>query len=123
MKFVLIFFAFIIAAALLVVGINFYLTPKDDLAKADYIVAISGGDTKSRTLQAIDLYKQGYAQKLVFSGAALDPLSPSNAKVMHDLAVENGVPESDIIVEELAKKYRTKCQEDSGQIGVTIQVR
>ena len=88
---------------LLVVGIDFYLSPRDELKNADVIVAISGGDTEARTRQAVELYKQGYAPKVLFSGAALDPLSPSNAEVMQKIALESGVPEKDILIDETAK--------------------
>ncbi|HMR73214.1 MAG TPA: YdcF family protein, partial [Candidatus Saccharibacteria bacterium] len=47
--------------------------------KADAIVAVSGGDTMARVDQAIELYKNGWATMLIFSGAALDKTGPSNA--------------------------------------------
>lgn len=94
-----------------VVGINNLLSV-DDLARcngpslvdpkcaqADAIVAISGGDTSARVAEAIKLYNQGWAKKLVFSGAALDSSGPSNADVMRKQALEVGVPASDIITE------------------------
>ncbi len=86
----------------LLIGIGKFLSPEDELKKADAIVAISGGDTKARTAQAIELYKDGWAPKLIFSGAALDPLSPSNASVMREQAVRGGVPSDDVIIEERA---------------------
>jgi uncharacterized SAM-binding protein YcdF (DUF218 family) len=93
----------LIGVFLLVTGINYYLTPKDELSKSDVVVAISGGDTQARTLKAVELYKEGFAPKILFSGAALDPLSPSNAKVMRDFALEAGVPMDDILLEETAQ--------------------
>lgn len=80
-----------------------YLSPQDELRKSDAIVAISGGDTSARTKEAIRLYKNGWAEKLIFSGAALDPLSPSNAEAMQELANESGIPEEDIYLEETAQ--------------------
>lgn len=71
--------------------------------KSDYIVVISGGDTAGRTRKGIELYKQAYAPKLLLSGDAADPKSPSNAKVMKRLAINSGVPEEDIIIEEKSK--------------------
>lgn len=99
---------------LLVVGINFYLSPQSELQKADVIVAISGGDTQARTQEAIKLYREGYAPKLLFSGAALDPLSPSNAKAMQDLALGAGVPESDILLEEGAVNTEENAKKSQG---------
>lgn len=77
-----------------------FITPSDDLKKADVIIAISGGETASRTQHAIDLYKEGWAPKLIFSGDALDPLSPSNADVMKQIATLSSVPSKDVFIEE-----------------------
>lgn len=68
-------------------------------APADVIVAISGGDTQARTAEAIDLYKNGWAPKLLFSGAALDTSGPSNAEAMRAQALKAGVPAKDIMLD------------------------
>lgn len=81
-------------------GIGFWLSPQDKLTKADAIVAISGGETESRAREAIRLYHEGYAPTLIFSGAALDPHSPSNAAAMQRQALISGVPKKDILLEE-----------------------
>lgn len=79
-----------------------YLSPNDNLTYADTIVAVSGdGD---RTKHAIDLYKQGYAPKLILSGAARDGLT-SNALAMHLEASQAGVPNEAVIIED--KAYNT----------------
>ncbi len=85
---------------LLFVGLPYYLAPQDKLVKADAIVAISGGETTSRTLEAVKLYDEGYAPTLILSGAASDPTSVSNAAAMKQIAVRAGVPASDIFIEE-----------------------
>lgn len=71
--------------------------------KADAIVAISGGDTSARAAEAIKLYQDGWASALVFSGAAADKSGPSNAAVMKKIALEQGVPEERIIIEDLSQ--------------------
>lgn len=85
---------------LLFYGLPYYLAPQDKLVKADAIVAISGGETTSRTLGAVKLYDEGYAPLLIFSGAAQDPTSVSNAAAMKKIAVSKGVPASSILIEE-----------------------
>ncbi len=80
-------------------GIGFYLSPQDNLQKADAIVVVSGGQTQSRAARGIELFKQGYAPKIVFSGAALDD-GPSNAFAMRDLALSEGVPAKNILIDE-----------------------
>jgi uncharacterized SAM-binding protein YcdF (DUF218 family) len=90
----------IVLAAVTFFSIGFYLSPQSSLRKVDAIVAISGGETDSRAAEAIRLYKEGWAQKLIFSGAAFDPTGPSNAEAMARIALREGVPESDILLEE-----------------------
>ncbi|HSX47933.1 MAG TPA: YdcF family protein [Candidatus Nanoarchaeia archaeon] len=92
---------FIIGAGLAVLfGIGYILSPQNSLQKSDAIVAISGGETTSRALEAIKLYKQGWAPKLIFSGAASDPNGPSNALVMKRLAIQQGVQSGDVLIDE-----------------------
>lgn len=93
-----------------IVTVSLFLPVYDPLAKADAIVAVSGGDTQGRTRHAIDLYEEGYAPRLVFSGAAADPKSASNAKVMMSIAASRGVPLSAISVEEYSKDTKENAQ-------------
>lgn len=105
-----------IILAAIIVGISLFLS-KDDLrgcgsapsaerqqcVVADAIVAVSGGDTRARTAEAVRLYQNGWAKKLVFSGAAADKSGPSNAKAMKNQAIAAGVPASVILVEEASE--------------------
>lgn len=84
----------------LIVGIGFYLSPQDKLKQADMIVAVSGGETEQRTMEAVRLYKKGMADTILFSGAAEDKSGPSNAAAMKAIAVSEGVPARNILVEE-----------------------
>ena len=104
-----------IAAAVVIIGIGTFLAPdglshceqqpstQQDCRKADAFVAISGGDTSARTAQAIQLYKDGWAEFLVFSGAALDKSGPSNAEAMRRQALGAGVPSVAILVDETSE--------------------
>lgn len=80
-----------------------FLAPRDELEKVDAIVAISGGNTTDRAEQAIKLYEEGWGEQIIFSGAALDPLSPSNAEVMREFAKLTGIPQEVIQIEEQAR--------------------
>lgn len=104
--------AVVLAFVVIVIGLSVYLTP-NDLAKcgerpsndsscgvAGAIVAVSGGDTDARTLEAITLYKNGWAPVLIFSGAAQDKSGPSNAAAMRQQALKSGVPDDAIVIEE-----------------------
>jgi uncharacterized SAM-binding protein YcdF (DUF218 family) len=86
-----------VTAALLAPG---YIldTPQPPPSKSDAIVVISGDEQMARFAEGVNLYRQGFGAYLVFSGAAFDN-GTSNADVMHDLAVERGIPESAILEE------------------------
>lgn len=107
--------AIVIVGAIAVSGIGAYLAPDGlsqcdpqpsgapDCEKVDAVVAISGGDTAARTNEAITLYKNGWADLLVFSGAAQDKSGPSNAEAMKRQAVAEGVAASSIIIDETSE--------------------
>lgn len=107
---------------LAIIGISVFLAP-NDLAKCDLepsvaegcaavdaIVAVSGGDTAARAKSAIELYKNGWAEILIFSGAAADPNSPSNAASMRKLAIENGVPAGAILLDEVSNTTKQNAE-------------
>lgn len=95
----------------LTVGLPLYLGPDDirgcsepsgvgKCQPVDVIVAVSGGDTNARTDEAIRLYKAGWSDNLLFSGAAADKSGPSNAQAMMQRALDSGVPAGAIRTEE-----------------------
>ncbi len=99
---------------ILTIVIGVYLTPDDlrgcktvstkgNCQKADAIVAVSGGNTSIRAAEAITLYKQGWADTLIFSGAAADTSGPSNAEVMRRQAINAGIPDDAIEIESSAQ--------------------
>ena len=116
---------------LITIGLHLYLQP-NDLASckdspvsfvdteterkclpADAVVAISGGDTNARADKAISLFKNGWASKIVFSGAAADTSGPSNAKVMRDRAINAGIPSGDILIDEYSKNTTENAKNSS----------
>lgn len=116
----LILLAILFIAAMFSVSI--YLQPDDlsrcaakpsgeaNCAKADAVVAISGGDTSARADEAIALYQNGWANKVIFSGAAQDKSGPSNASVMKTHALESGVPASVITIDETSNDTEENAQ-------------
>ena len=104
-----------IVALLVIFSLSIYLEPNSfkhcqsqpsdsgECAKGDVIVAISGGDTTARTNAAIELYKNGWADKILFSGAALDKTGPSNAVAMKAQALEAGIPKENILIDETSE--------------------
>lgn len=109
---IVVIFALIAAT---IIGIGAYLgvddlsscsqtpTGENPCNSADAIVAVSGGDTTARADEAIKLYQNGWADYIVFSGAAADKSGPSNAAVMKQQAIDAGVPESSILIETMSE--------------------
>jgi uncharacterized SAM-binding protein YcdF (DUF218 family) len=79
-------------------------------AVSDAIVVVSGGDTQARTAAGIDLYKNGWADTIIFSGAAQDKTGPSNAEAMQSQALQAGIPESAIIIDKEAESTQQNAQ-------------
>lgn len=120
---------FILVFLIVVIGLVTRFLGPDDIAgciespdgsppchKADAIVAVSGGDTTARTTEAVRLYKNGWAPRLVFSGAAEDEDSPSNAAVMRGIAIASGVPNEAIIVDEYGRTTKENAKETADQL-------
>lgn len=110
----------------MIIGISLYLQP-NDLATCNgqvsgtapcksvgAIVAISGGDTNARTDEAIRLYKNHWANTLIFSGAAVDKSGPSNAAAMRSRAEAQGVPSTAILVDELSDTTKQNAENTNG---------
>lgn len=111
-----------ISVIVIVIGISLYLQP-DDLKDCDVkpgtstqcqpvdaIVAVSGGDTGARTDEAIALYKNGWSNTLIFSGAAHDKSGPSNAAAMQTRAIAAGVPASAIYLDEYSETTKQNAE-------------
>lgn len=100
-NFIVILFVILIIFSIGMLAVGFYLSPQDVLEPTDAIVVISGGETATRTVRGIELYQDGFAPLIIFSGDALDPWSPSNASIMEKIALnEYDIPDEDIIIEE-----------------------
>lgn len=120
------FISAIVAAMVIVLLVGAYLAPDDlaqcdtrptqgiDCQEADAIVAVSGGDTHARTDEAVKLYENGWADTLIFSGAAADKSGPSNASAMRQHAIQSGVPVEAIIIEDISETTHQNAQQSSG---------
>lgn len=69
-----------------------FLTVDQELEQADVIIALSGGT--ERELYAAELYRLGYAPRIIMSGIA------PGAQSMARRAIEVGVPCSGIVIED-----------------------
>ena len=116
---VIIFICFVI---LLITSISIYLQPddltncadkpsdKNNCQPVDAIVAVSGGDTVGRVNEAINLYKNGWAKTIIFSGAAQDTSGPSNAAAMKSTAIDAGVPALAIWLDEYSQNTQQNAE-------------
>jgi len=71
-----------------------FLEVRDSLEPADAIVVFSGDSLFLRTIEAVSLYKNGYAKNLIFAGCAKvgGSLNQDNPFVLKRKAVAMGVP-------------------------------
>jgi uncharacterized SAM-binding protein YcdF (DUF218 family) len=75
-----------------------FLIVEDPLDRSDVIVVLSGGRKDERVRQAADLYKAGYAPRVLLSGgeALMDLPVPDLQKLQ---AVKHGIPETALLFE------------------------
>lgn len=104
----------VIAVVALPLFIGWYLSPQDILEKADSIVVVSGGDNNQRIEKAVQLYKEGWAPYILFSGAAAEG-NVSNALAMKRIAASKGVPASHIFMEE-----KSRTTEENAELSAVI---
>lgn len=90
----------LVVAAPLFIG--WYLSPQDVLEKVDVILVVSGGDNNARITKGVQLYEEGWAPVLMYSGAAAEG-DVSNAEAMRNISAKMGVPKKDMIIEEESK--------------------
>ncbi len=80
-----------------------YLAVRDEVRDADLIVALGSNSFGAVAEHAADLYRKGRAPRILFSGGRgrLSPAVPeTEAGLMRARAIESGVPDRDILVEE-----------------------
>lgn len=109
-KLLIAFIGLLVTSIVYAVLVSLYLPTSDPLKKADAIIVVSGGDTRGRTMHGVDLYQEGWAPKLIFSGAAADPNSASNAKAMLAIASSRGVKRSAIELDESARDTKENAE-------------
>jgi len=83
-------------------GLARYLIVQDKLAKADAIVVLGGDNNGERVNEGVKLYRKGYAKYLLMSGGPLS-WKLTYAQWMKKQAVESGVPESAILLEDRSR--------------------
>ncbi|WP_347862433.1 YdcF family protein [Salimicrobium sp. PL1-032A] len=64
-----------------------------------------------RIKEAIDLYQEGYVEYLIFTGGKSEEAAYSEAEVGKQTAMEAGVPEENILVEETSLVTKENLQE------------
>jgi uncharacterized SAM-binding protein YcdF (DUF218 family) len=87
--------------------------------KADVIIVLGGGvnkDTRAlpwgveeRVQKGVELYKDGYADKIIVTGGLIATNSYAESEVMAPYAIQLGVPAADVIQENKAKDTHTNA--------------
>jgi uncharacterized SAM-binding protein YcdF (DUF218 family) len=75
-----------------------HLVVRDSLDRADLIIVLGGDSNGERVAEAVDLYRRGYAPRLLMSGGPL-AWNLTYAQWMKKQAVEAGVPAAAIMVQ------------------------
>jgi uncharacterized SAM-binding protein YcdF (DUF218 family) len=86
-----------------------FLIVEDTLAPADVIVVLSGGRRDERVRQAADLYRAGYAPRVLLSGGeALSGLPTPDVQRLQ--ALKNGIPASALLFESASTSTGEQAQ-------------
>ncbi|MBU9672927.1 YdcF family protein [Planococcus sp. CP5-4] len=80
---------------------------ESELMEADAAIVLGtkviGGEPspvlEQRIRHAIDLYEEGYVEKIIFTGGITDGADLAEAIVSRDFAIRNNIPEEDILIE------------------------
>lgn len=86
------------SATFILEGIARFLIVQDELKPADVIVVLAGDDNGERVIQGIELYKNGYAPKMIMSGGPI-MWNLTSADWMKKQAVAAGVPANAILLQ------------------------
>lgn len=76
-----------------------YLIIEEDYKKSDVIIVLGGEKAGERTKRAVELYKEGYADQILFSDGTELSWRLKTVDEMLLLARQLGVPEEDILAE------------------------
>jgi len=90
-------------------GMVRHLIVQDPLAPADLILVLGGDSNGERVNEAVDLYKNGYAKKLLMSGGKLS-WQLTYAGWMKKQAVSMGVPARAILIEDKSESTIENAQ-------------
>ncbi len=80
----------------------------DQPPKKSEVILVLGGDVGYRVEKAVELYQQGYADKIIMTGGQLY-YRLTQAQAMREQALEMGVPGEAIILENLADSTYTNA--------------
>lgn len=86
-------------------SITKFIFVEDRPQRADLIVVAGSGSTRVAK-ESLKLYKQGFANKIIFTGGFNEKLGKRESEFMADIAVRDGVDRKDIYLEK--KSTNTK---------------
>ncbi len=83
-------------------GVARFLIVRDKIESAELIVVLGGDDNGERAMEAVDLYRKGYAKKILMSGGPL-AWNLTSAGWMKKQAMAMGVPSHAITLEDKSR--------------------
>jgi len=102
-RFLAIVLAFVLLSAIAAILAGGFVVEgvQPPLERSDAIIVISGDEDQARLREGVRLWRESWAQRLIFSGAAREgPVS--NAEAMRRQAIAQGVPEAAILLDDKA---------------------
>lgn len=94
----LIIIAIYLAFPFILEGMGRFLVVREEPVPSDVILVLAGDDNGERVAEGVNLYKQGYADKIIMSGGPL-AWKLTSAEWMKKQAVAMGVPAQNILLQ------------------------
>ncbi|MCL2024668.1 MAG: YdcF family protein [Coriobacteriia bacterium] len=99
----------------------------DEIVEADVVIVLGAGTDgyrpspvfRERLNHAIQLYQDGFADKIILTGGIPEGALRSDASIARDYIVSKGIPEQDVLIEEQSMfthenlQYAKKIMEDN----------
>lgn len=109
----LLFLALFILRGPVLTGLADHLIVNDTIKPADVIIVLSGDDNGERVAEAVKLYREGRAPKIIMSGGPL-AWRLTAAEWMKKQAVYEGVPASAILLQDRSRSTIDDAQFTKG---------
>jgi len=91
-------------------SITRFIFVSDKPQKADIII-VPGSSHPQLPIKAVNLYKKGYAHKLIFTGGFNNQMGKNDCDFGKEIALKNGIPDKDIFIESVSTNTKENAIE------------